>query len=59
MLVLASSKKGLARDYWPVALPEKISQMFQVGTEVPVRITGVQEQNNKGLEPRLTAELWS
>ncbi|MCB0391230.1 MAG: tRNA (N(6)-L-threonylcarbamoyladenosine(37)-C(2))-methylthiotransferase MtaB [Bdellovibrionales bacterium] len=59
VLVLASSKKGLARDYWPVALPEKISQMFQVGTEVPVRITGVQEQNNKGLEPRLTAELWS
>ena len=57
VLVLASAKKGMARDYWPVELPEQISQMFKAGSEVPVEITAIKKMANTGLEPRLIGQL--
>ena len=58
VLVLASGKKGMARDYWSVDLSEQVQRMFKVGSEIPVKITAVQTTNNKALEPRLLGTLW-
>lgn len=57
VLILASGKKGLARDYWTVDLPPVVEKMFRVGSEVQLKITGFSERVNTGLEPRLHAQL--
>ncbi|MCB9026522.1 MAG: tRNA (N(6)-L-threonylcarbamoyladenosine(37)-C(2))-methylthiotransferase MtaB [Bdellovibrionaceae bacterium] len=43
VLVLASGKKGMSRDFWPVELPEQVQRMFQPGSEITLKISSTNE----------------
>jgi threonylcarbamoyladenosine tRNA methylthiotransferase MtaB len=59
VLLLNSGHKGLSRDFWPIHLPEDLLKNFKPGSELPIQVSKVIPNANKGLDPILMGKLAS